>query len=452
MILDSGILPHANEHPRIISSRKWSYNSWSGCPHQNTYFDEIIAMGQIGHIAEVTSPNKLIFFSPEAPFFDPIATEIMISKLGSKYEEISLDILCKESPIGVSPFCISNKELEKLSVKSVWLPRQQIGYLNAKAQIKLRSALGFPLVENDRRNFLCRSRRDVKRLRAWDGNFDSMSQYVDDEPREIQLEVCSHPHHEGVKIPSLPYFGEMPLERFEHFLNDANSIDDILLTIGDLGNLWLHSQRDDILELLSQKKPYGVHLIFDAKDILLDLDFIQKITSYQFDIITIRLTSLSFDRDELISYEPQIKKISQYLNTWSESTVINYELHKYPENWRSIEVLQKWWEQYSIAFSWSGHNDFSGQYKEEVKIPIYYPRREVPCQKTLHQMHILPNGDVSMCRQDYTGKVINGNIFKSTILEIWNQKKQRFLRKNTIENPSEHKHKLCKDCKTCYFV
>ena len=118
--------PYATVHPRVIASRKWSYQTWKGCPFEYTIFDEIVAMGFVGHFKELTKPAKMAYFTPEAPFFNPQATEVFLQKLGSEVEQKSMQILYQPTPLGLSSFCMGAKVMEDLSASSVWLPKDYI--------------------------------------------------------------------------------------------------------------------------------------------------------------------------------------------------------------------------------------------------------------------------------------------------------------------------------------
>lgn len=437
-------------HRRILASRKWGYQNWAGCPNNYTIFDEIINMGLVGFFKELTNPNKLAYFTPETPFIDAKSTDMMIQRLGEQFEDMTFDYLCRPLPMGLSPFLIGEKSLSTLSDTEVWIPKSLIMTSQSKMPIKIRSAMGFPKLDNERRNFLLRSKRDLRRLQAWNGNFDDMKD-LDEVPREIQLEVNTQTHHEAARLPQLPPIPDMAPEQVRSILQDAVQIDDILFTIGDLGNLWHYSHRETLRELLKEIRPYGVHVVFDAVDVFANLDIFRLWVDSDFDIITIRLDALGKNGEDLDVYEPTIKKLMAEFQAPDGRTVLNFEVRKYHDNWKMIHTIQKWHSTYGIAFSWPGYNDYAGQLNHDIRLPVYAPRKRGPCQKLLNQMHILPNGNVTACRQDFSGKTILGNVLQQSIQEVWDSPNFKQLRDRTKEDPL-NVTPLCGACRQSFFV
>ena len=445
-----GLAPYAQNQERVISSRKWSYQNWTGCPSSLSIFDEIVAMGMVGYFAELTNPSKLVYLTPETPFFNPQAADLMVESSGKNFEDMQFDVLCQPLPMGISAFVISKERLKELSSKSVWMPGQILMAPEVKVPIKMRSAMGFPKLDNERRSFLLRSQRDLRRLQAWSGKFEEMAD-LEEYPKEIQLEVTSTPHHARCRLPELQPSEEMTIEAVQSLLEDVTQIDDMLVSIGDLGSLWHYSKREELRQLLLAHRPYGVHVVFDARDVFDNLELFDVWVESQFDIITIRLTSLGDTAEELAVHEETISQLVKKHITQTSRTILNFELHKFHDNWKMIDTLQKWVDQHRISFNWVGYNDYAGQLDHEVKLPVYSPRKRGPCQKVLNQMHILPNGDVTACRQDFSAKTILGNVEKNNIMEIWSNEVSSQIRSVTKNNCTQATE-LCVGCRQSFFV
>lgn len=440
---------YAGGHDRIISSRKWGYQNWNGSPTRCSIYDETMPMGLVGHFNELTSPSKMVVFSPEMPFVNPQATDHMIKEVSKDYEETRYDVLAMYYPMGMSPLVISGKALKDLETYKVWLPQSFFALKIARYPIKMRSFLHFPKLDNERRSFMLRSRRDVERLRAWNGKIEDMKP-LDDRPREIQLELTSTPHDPKCRLPQLKETEPIALSTFKQMLQQCQHIDDLLLTIGDLGRLHGHPQLNEIRELLMEHKPYGVHAIFEASDVFEDIIAFGDWFCSGFDIITIRLTSMADDPDELRSQEDKIALISKLYIKSELNTVINFEIHKYAENWRSIHVIQEWEYRYGISFTWTGYNDYAGQLPSG-ELPTYSPRKRGPCEKLLHQLHLLPNGEITLCRQAFEARESLGRFPDQSILDLWGSTELQHYRDETVKEP-EKCHQLCAQCKHSHFV
>lgn len=60
------------------------------------------------------------------------------------------------------------------------------------------------------------------------------------------------------------------------------------------------------------------------------------------------------------------------------------------------------------------------------------------------QVVIRPDGKISLCCNDATGKVTMGDLTKDTLLTIWRGEKYQSIRKTMLQNRSLNP--LCKDC------
>ena len=73
------------------------------------------------------------------------------------------------------------------------------------------------------------------------------------------------------------------------------------------------------------------------------------------------------------------------------------------------------------------------------------------CPQPFFQLHIFPNGNISVCNADYNEKIVMGNIKTDSLVDIWNGKQwNRFRRMHLRGNRFEHPY--CKFCtgNVCY--
>ena len=70
--------------------------------------------------------------------------------------------------------------------------------------------------------------------------------------------------------------------------------------------------------------------------------------------------------------------------------------------------------------------------------------------RPLKRMHILANGDVIFCCQDWRHRYIVGNLNKNSILEIWNSEKYNSLRKQLYDK-NLLAPELCCNCKLAHI-
>lgn len=65
-------------------------------------------------------------------------------------------------------------------------------------------------------------------------------------------------------------------------------------------------------------------------------------------------------------------------------------------------------------------------------------------------MHILYNGDVVLCCMDWRRTTVVGNVFKSSLYDIWHSAKYRTLREKVMGLVPSEEAFLCKSCESSY--
>ncbi len=68
----------------------------------------------------------------------------------------------------------------------------------------------------------------------------------------------------------------------------------------------------------------------------------------------------------------------------------------------------------------------------------------VPCEEPWKRVSVLYNGDVIPCCRDWDGKYVYGNLYESSLLEIWNGEKVISLRNEMLKN-----NNISEPCKSC---
>jgi cyclic pyranopterin phosphate synthase len=73
------------------------------------------------------------------------------------------------------------------------------------------------------------------------------------------------------------------------------------------------------------------------------------------------------------------------------------------------------------------------------------------CPQPFFQMHIFPNGNISVCNADYDEKIVIGNAFLDSLVETWNSDKLNEFRLMQIKG-NRYEHNKCKECNgsVCY--
>ena len=71
------------------------------------------------------------------------------------------------------------------------------------------------------------------------------------------------------------------------------------------------------------------------------------------------------------------------------------------------------------------------------------------CSQPFQRLAILPDGDVSACCADYSKKLVVGNVYESTIYEIWNSAEMERIR-SLIKAGKYNQLEACRLCRASY--
>ena len=62
-------------------------------------------------------------------------------------------------------------------------------------------------------------------------------------------------------------------------------------------------------------------------------------------------------------------------------------------------------------------------------------------------MCILASGDVILCSQDWSKEEIQGNVFETSMYEVWNSKRAHDIKNKILGNIETPDDYICKKCK-----
>lgn len=107
----------------------------------------------------------------------------------------------------------------------------------------------------------------------------------------------------------------------------------------------------------------------------------------------------------------------------------------------------KFWKEKGVEAKWTPLENRGGNISEfKNLIPEKFEaRRFVNCTRLFKQAYILFNGDMVLCCTDYSRKVVLGNVFETSIEEVWNSRKAKAIRRLFFEGRLDE-IPLCKDC------
>jgi radical SAM protein with 4Fe4S-binding SPASM domain len=159
-----------------------------------------------------------------------------------------------------------------------------------------------------------------------------------------------------------------------------------------------------------------------------------------------------------LSYNQVLKNIENIINSNCKTfVVVKFTLQK--DNYLELNDFKKFWKKKGIITEIGYVNNRLGDVSNFED--IYLTPKKVPFKrKFLHNFklrlaggcfilatafNILYNGDVIMCCNDYSKRVILGNVKNKTIKDIWNSKKYNSIRE-AVSNKDFEKIPGCNNC------
>lgn len=159
------------------------------------------------------------------------------------------------------------------------------------------------------------------------------------------------------------------------------------------------------------------------------------------------------------NFENVLGNINKILNSKYDSDNVVVEFTVQKNNIFEFKDFKKFWGKKTGGLlinyltnrsgDLSNYNDLyspENNYSTIERFKFYIMRNIMNfCPLPFTSFYILSNGDVILCREDWTKKLILGNVNESSIKEIWNNEKYQEIR-NLIYNKRYNEISLCRKC------
>lgn len=149
-------------------------------------------------------------------------------------------------------------------------------------------------------------------------------------------------------------------------------------------------------------------------------------------------------------YEQVVKNIQHIFQKKNElkikAPILILQIVYSNETKDEINAYIKQWEGFlnkDDQISLKAYNDFAGQV--EVKYPTEKEFARMPCQVFFGNLVILWNGDATPCCMDIEGTLKVGNVFSSSIGQVWNGEAYNKLRK-AVNDRNYQGLDICRKC------
>jgi len=275
-------------------------------------------------------------------------------------------------------------------------------------------------------------------------------------PKYIQIQTSSYcnascifcPYQDVVK--KLPQ-GKMEWELFKKIIDEcAKHKDKVHQIIPFLMNEPLIDK--DIIKCIKYIKRYGFYVNLATNASNLTPDISQKLIDYGVDIVIINMPSI--DEDEYHKNVPNIKfqRVMENINNFVECTHDTQNMERIIQINRTNETDEelllksvKYWEDKGVRVKIRYIMDRAGilqRFPQNIRISHLKGCRT---NRHLYWFHILFNGDVILCCQDWERKHILGNVKEKSIYEVFHSKEYFHIRKQ-IEGLEKFSDLICTKC------
>lgn len=277
----------------------------------------------------------------------------------------------------------------------------------------------------------------------------------------LRCKLCSLDHTK-TKIRMSP---EILKRFFENFIKDKRFCGVKTIHLYNAGEVLLHPKLAEMLNIINDYKLTAAHqsVPFPKISLLTNATLLDQenseilINSGLLDHIRFSMDGGSKEKFEEMrsraKWEAFVKNVSQFcqLNKKNSKpistgiiTLVEYH-NKLNTQWMSGEFkdLLNLVDGYELryAHNWGGDLEI-----EELKLRNK-KNYKIGCSLLMHQLVLLPNGDITVCCADLNSKGVIGNITKDSLFDIYRKPQRLEMLKKFIKGKKKDID-LCKDCET----
>jgi len=284
---------------------------------------------------------------------------------------------------------------------------------------------------------------------------------LESKPPMVDIGTTNHCNANCIMCPhsQLKEFGTMELEPYKKIIDDCIDFRVKEVTLSFFGEPFLDST---IIEKIKYAKKKNLKVYFYTNASLLNKKQATDILNVRLDSITI-----SFDSNNKRTYEKirrglkfgvvkkNILRLIKLRNEQHSKLKINIVVVELEENKDEIKDFYKKWEKKVDSVNIINMRNWADELKKKGTKESFHYRNEkrFPCALLWQKMVVDWNSDVVLCCDDYSHKVVLGNLKNQTVKEIWEGDKLKKIRECHIKGEF-HKIPLCKDCnkKTVWWL
>jgi len=433
--LHNSTLPDISRRDRFRRCRRWSANGWRGGLKYASVFDEDGWPAAFAIVNEAHPCDLIYQVSAEWPCLDIALSEKIIHHACQVMSSAKV-VFHQASPglLGAvySPTTILQMAQNQLSLGD-GLAVNNTGKENADEAIGPGNFEVSPLLSRNPWRFTADTTRQLKWINHLFENLpDNHSAenwiaqakkqpFAEGPSREIEWEWSGE--NEGEHLTQ---------ELFSQLLEELTCYDDILITIDGRGPWITHPDWPKFCHQLIKKGCHGLHLRLNSKD--LNSDRVTQLINSKATVISIVIDE-NFSDD---SSNQHVKDLAEKRDSMNGPLMV-------VEMARTPELIPHWEEFWDRWFSscdhllWRYPSDYLGHIKSTSDLNLVR-RFRAPCRKLFHELILRWNGEISLCREDWTSQHALGHYPKLSLRDATKQLQKKWIDQveNVLNEPCNH--------------
>lgn len=476
------------QHDAIAAARKWSLTAWRGGIAGMTAYDELLPAGPIARLLAEHGADAAVVVRGDWCCFDPALAGEQLAVYRSAPE--SLKLVFTQAPPGLSALVVDRTVADDLSRHRTTVARLLCYNPDKPAldPISRDVCVAVPAAVRDRhRRFIYDTPRAADDLRAIaeflgdrfaladaptiaDASLaldtDYPERQLDRLPQQWTIELTPKRPATGPITPQhrldLPR-GAMDPALARDLVQQLGAIGDASVLLGGLGDALVHPEWVSIVEQAARTGVMGVGV---ETDLLCDDTAVNLLRAAPLDVLSVRInadTAAVYEQlmgvdgyktvldnlQSLYAGGGRFDRTGKLSGVGAETQGRGWIVPRLVKTADNLKDMETFFERWMRIMGWAVIDRFEtgeGLIPDQGPVPMRVPRPPgyaSPRHRHKRRLTVLSDGTVTLCGQDWLGRLPLGNAADEPLETIWRRAAETVLPESI---GSQHTRPICPDC------
>lgn len=209
----------------------------------------------------------------------------------------------------------------------------------------------------------------------------------------------------------------------------------------------------EYVEYIREKMP-NVYILFNTNGATLTKGRSERLADLNINEINFSFLAIrkeTYERIMGLNFKQTLENILYYIKLPKEyNTQITVSIFTNHLTGDEVEKALNFWRNEGVYTSAINSHDRAGNIKSDIMSVIEQKsgKKIIGCaaDRQLKYLHILYNGDIVLCCQDWRREVVLGNCRTKSIYDIWNSPEYKEVREKIISKRESEDNFICKRC------